>query len=215
MPRYKKVIFDLDGTLIDSAPGIHESVKHTLESMNRPCLCDEDLRIFVGAPLYDAFLNIVKMDENEATEAVIIFRNHYSEKSVYIFKIYDGILELIESLFQKGIKLCIASNKPTVLIKKILKYLQIDCFFETVCGSEPSSKETKIEILKKAIAEEKECILIGDRVFDIEAAQHNGIDSIGVLYGYGSQEEFSEADYVCKDVNEIKEILLKQKLATA
>lgn len=207
--KYDRVIFDVDGTLVDSKIGIFGGVKCVLKEMNLPEIDDSILNKFIGTPLLNAFIDLIGLDEENAKEAVKIFRKNYSETFVLEFGLFDGMVDLIKELKEKGATVCIASSKPTVFIHRIIEKLGIaDCFTVVSGTGLDKNNEGKKDILKRALVDGEKAVIVGDRIFDVKSAKDNGIDCIGVLYGYGAEEEFEGAVAKCRDVKELRDFLL-------
>ena len=196
--KYKNILFDLDGTLTDSKPGIVKGVQYAL----RCCGIDEPdldkLTSFVGPPLYKSFMSYLDCSEEDAKEVVECYREYYAETGLYENALYEGIDVLLYNLREKGYKIILASSKPRIFVKRVLSFFRIMRYFDIVEGSELDGKNTdKAEliahILEKWNLKAEECVMIGDRMHDIQGAKANGMDSIAVGYGYGTQDELSGA----------------------
>ncbi len=209
--KYKNIIFDLDGTLTDSKPGIVKGVQYALRcyGVDEPDL--DKLTSFVGPPLYKSFMDYLGCSEEEAKEAVECYREYYAETGLYENALYDGVEGLLYALKEKGYRLLIASSKPRIYVKRILSFFRILRYFDIVEGSELDSKRTdKAEllgyVLDKWNLKAEECVMIGDRKHDVLGARANGMDSIAVGYGYGSEDELSKAGptYFFSTIEELK-----------
>jgi len=192
-----KLLFDLDGTLIDSSAGIYASLNYAMKEMNRKPLSQKTLKSFIGPPLMDSFINI-GMSEDEAKEAVDHYRTLYKEKGMYQVTSYDGIKEVLTQL-TKRYELFVATSKPEFFAIKIISHLGFNQFFQDIYGADlkgvRSDKKAVIHDVLKAekIEDLSSVIMIGDRAHDIIGAKENGIESIGVLYGFGDKEELEKA----------------------
>lgn len=211
----KYILFDLDGTITDSAPGITNSVRHTLTYYGME---ENDLAVlnkFVGPPLISSFKNIYGFSQEKAEEAVRYYREYYSVKGIFESVLYDGIKELLEVLSKTDKKVILATAKPEPYTKRILEYFGLLQYFDFVAGSTfDGTRAEKDEIITYAlntlsITDTKECVMIGDRCYDIDGAHVNEMEAVGVLYGYGSSEELSgsKADYLVNSVSELKTLL--------
>lgn len=209
--KYKNILFDLDGTLTDSKPGIVKGVQYAL----RCCGIDEPdldkLTSFVGPPLYKSFMNYLECSEEDAKEVVECYREYYAETGLYENALYEGIDALLYHLKEKGYKIILASSKPRIYVKRILSYFRIMRYFDIVEGSELDGKNTDkgeliAHILEKWNLKPEECVMIGDRKHDVQGAKANGMDSIAVGYGYGNQDELSKAGptYFFSTIEELK-----------
>ena len=213
--KYKNIIFDLDGTVTDSKPGIVKGVQYALHcyGIDEPDL--DKLTSFVGPPLYKSFMNYLGCPEDEAKEVVECYREYYAETGLYENALYDGIEALLYALKEKGRRLLIASSKPRLYVKRILSYFRVMRYFDIVEGSELDSKRTdKAELLSYVLdkwnLKAEECVMVGDREHDVLGAKANGMDSIAVGYGYGSEDELSKAGptYFFPTIEELKKFFL-------
>ena len=194
------ILFDLDGTITESGPGIIRSVQYALEKLGRPEENPEMLRAFVGPPLIDGFMDYAGLDRDTAEKAVTLYRERYSTKGIFEVSLYPGIKEMLRELEERGMRLAVASSKPDVFVKQILDHCEIDGFFESVTGSSLTENDAgKPHIITKALDRlsmldrKSEVIMVGDRKYDILGAHAVGILSIGVTYGYGTREELLSA----------------------
>lgn len=200
------VLFDLDGTLADSCPGITNSVKYALKKLGYPVPSEERLREFIGPPLFDEFVRL-GLDEETARKAVSAYREYYPQNGIFECALIDGAEKLLAELKRQGKNVCLATSKPQVFAQRILEHFGIDKYFDLIGGATMDGKiSTKIQVLRSVLsqtgADPKDCVLIGDRCFDIDGAHEAGIKCIAVLVGYGSREEFLEhnADYICSSL---------------
>lgn len=196
---YSHLLFDLDGTLIDSKRGIFNAVHYTLDSMgipreNRPA----DLNPFIGPPLRESFRNLFNFSTDVAEAATIKYREYYGEKGLFEFDIFQGIPEVIKKLADKGFKLCVVTSKAELYAKLIIESTPFGKYFQTTSGCEiDGRRSTKQELIsytleKLNIQPSKKILMIGDRYHDIRGAKETGISSAAILYGYGSREELTE-----------------------
>jgi phosphoglycolate phosphatase len=185
--NYSTILFDLDGTLSDPKLGITKSVQYALSKYNIIEADLDKLEPFIGPPLANSFVEIYSFSKYEAKKAVEYYREYFIDQGMY-----DN--ELLENLINQQRILMVATSKPTIFAEKILSYFNIDHYFDFVCGSNlDGTMSDKTEIIKyildKKNIEKSSTVMIGDRKHDIIGAHNNGIDSIGVAYGYGSEEE--------------------------
>ncbi len=213
MKHYPYMFFDLDGTLVQSEFGIFESANYALVQMGREPRDNAFLKKIIGPPLFYSFHTFFDMTEEDAEQAVKHYRDHYTRIGVYKSPLFEGVKETLEAIKNAGSTLLVVTGKPTALAKTVLSENKIDIFFSEVIGPDPKEKTpTKEGLIKRAMATQNltddnlsEIIMVGDRCFDIEGAVKVGIDSAGVLYGYGNREEFEEAGatYIIKKLNEL------------
>lgn len=215
--KYKYILFDLDGTLTDPYEGITNSVRHALHKLSRPIPGGDVLASFIGPPLYDSFSKL-GCDDEEAKHAIELYREYFSTFGIYENRPYDGIKNLLSDLKNKGAHCLVATSKPEVFAQRILNYFNLQEYFEVVAGPELNQPhfEKKDSILKALGAakvstdEYGSCIMVGDRNYDIIGAHECRIRAVGVLWGYGSKDEFKEsgADFIAKDIKKLRRILL-------
>ena len=209
----KVILFDLDGTLTDSAPGITACVQYALEKMGKPEENAEDLRCFVGPPLKDQFMSYAGFTEEEATEAVRYYRERYTKSGMYENSLYPGVEELLAFLKDRGCVLAVASSKPEQFVRQILEHFHLTGYFREIVGAGMDEKRTtKAEVIEEALkrldmtSSRQDVVMVGDRSYDIVGAHECGIQCIGVGYGYGSMEELIKAGvtYVADSVEELE-----------
>ncbi|MGX9758244.1 HAD family hydrolase [Clostridioides difficile] len=213
--NYEIVLFDLDGTLTDPKEGITKSIQYSLKSFGIEEELD-NLKQFIGPPLHATFKDYYKFEDEKATEAVEKYREYFSDRGIFENKIYEDIKETLKILYENGKTLLLATSKPTVFAETILKYFDIDRYFKYIAGSNlDGTRVNKNEVIEYVLdlcdaTDKDKVIMIGDRKYDIIGANKIGVDSIGVLYGYGSFDEISKSNptYIVENVKSIKDILL-------
>ncbi len=195
MKDYKYILFDLDGTIIDSKEGIFNCVRYTFEKMGWPLPPEEVMIKFIGPPLYKSFGAIgAGKTTLETMKAVEIYREIYNRKGAFECSLYDGIEELICALKANGKKVIVATAKSQRGAEAALKHHKIFELFDFVSGApEDKSRNEKEEIIAYIVKElnidPNEAVMIGDRYYDAVGAKLNNMDCIGVRYGYGTDEE--------------------------
>lgn len=199
--KYPYVLFDLDGTLTDPAEGITKSVEHALSYYGISVADRRELYPFIGPPLTDSFINYYGFDSATAVEAVEHYREHFAVKGLFENEVYDGVEEMLRYLAGSGRKILLATSKPAVFARQILSHFGLNGYFTFVSGSElDGTRVDKSEVIAYALesvdAAAKDCIMIGDRVFDAEGAKSFGMDFAAALYGYGSADEFENSGAV-------------------
>ncbi len=213
------ILFDLDGTLSDPKIGITTSVAYALEKFDIKVDDLDDLSTFIGPPLLNSFIEFYDLSDSQAERAISYYRERFSTVGLYENIIYDGVKEMLEKLKQQNKQLIVATSKPTVFAVKILSYFQILEYFTFVAGSElDGSRSNKADVISYALNENKiddlsDVVMVGDRKHDIIGAKTIGIKSIGVLYGYGNEEELSSAgsDIIVSNVAELTQCLLEDR----
>lgn len=211
--KYKYILFDLDGTLTDPKEGITKSVQYALKKFN---ILIDDLDLlekFIGPPLKDAFIEYYDFSEEQSFQAIEYFREYFKEKGMLQNKVYEHMEHLLIKLKELGLILIVATSKPTVFAKQILEHFNLDIYFDFIIGSNlDGTRSKKGQIISYIIdncniTNVKEVLMVGDRKHDIIGAEENNVDSIGVIYGYGSIEELinANATYIVENVMNIFE----------
>lgn len=203
--NYTLYIFDLDGTLIDTSPGILKTVRYTLEFFNKTIPDAETVKKFIGPPLKTSFTSYLEITEDEAEEMVKTFRQEYMKNELLNANLYDGVVSLCQKLQTNGIKLAIATNKPEQFAKKLVKHFRLDEFIPVVCGADMEGALKKTDLIKRAmelsgITDIEKVVMVGDTDGDAMAAKECGVDFIGVTYGFG-QWQLSPCRNTLKLVN--------------
>lgn len=216
MKKYSTVLFDLDGTIIDSGEGVTNSVAYALERLGIAVNDKSTLKRFIGPPLIYSFMTFYGFDREKALLAIEYYREYYQDKGIFEGYIYNGVEALLSDLKQKGKRIILATSKPEVFAKRILERAGIIKYFDFVGGAtlDETTRNTKIDVLEYVIKEANidtvdDVIMIGDRFYDIEGAHNFGIDCIAVLYGYGARDEFEKygAEYIFETPEQISEFL--------
>ena len=189
----KYILFDLDGTLTNPKEGITKCVQYALKHFGIERECDE-LISFIGPPLKEKFIEYASLSEEDGVKAVEIYRERFAPIGIFENEIYDGIIYLLEELKKQGKTLAIATSKPTVYAEKIAEKYGIMPYLSCLVGSELDGRHTdKAEVVEIAMrklgASSKNTIMVGDREHDVIGARKNGIECIGVGYGYGGEDE--------------------------
>lgn len=214
MAGYQYYFFDLDGTLVDSEKGITNSIKCVLEKYHIKDYDMETLRKFIGPPLGESFQKYFGFSERDTERLVQCYREYYTAGGMYEAEIYDGIEELLKNLKEKGRILAVATSKPETFARQILERFGLAGYFDCIAGALlDGSRENKSDVIAYALSEcgvqeKAQAVMVGDREHDIFGAKRNGLDSIGVLFGFGSRRELEEAgaDYIAETPDEIIKI---------
>lgn len=209
------LFFDLDGTLTDPGEGITKSVRYALKAFGIEAEDLDKLCCFIGPPLKDSFMEYYGFSEEDARKAVNIYREYFTDKGLYENKVYEGVGEVLQSLLHAGKKLYVASSKPEVFVRQILKYFELDSCFTFMGGADMGEIRVKKADVIRYVLEKNEItdwdkvVMIGDRKHDILGAKEVGIASIGVLYGYGSKQELEDAgaDELAETIFELQNLL--------
>ncbi len=218
MNKYNIILFDLDGTITDSKPGIIKSIQYALSNLN---IIEEDidkLQVFIGPPLRESFIKHYNLNGDSAKDAHHYYREYYKDKGLFENELYDGIEELLQKLKSKNKKMFIATSKPTIFAKKVIEYFNIEKYFDMIVGSNLDGTMTnKADVIKFILdrignVPPNEIVMVGDREYDIIGAANNSIDSIGVKYGYALDTELESVNptYLVKDIDELTQLLLDE-----
>ena len=214
--NYKYILFDLDGTLTDPKLGITKSVAYALKSYGIQVDDLDSLLKFIGPPLQESFVKYYGFSEEQGAEAVEKYREYFKPYGIYENKVYDGVENMLTELVKCGKKVILATSKPTVFANVILEYFHLDKYFTCAVGSElDGSRVKKGEVITEAlrqagVTDKSLAVMIGDREHDILGAKENGIDSIGVLYGYGdrAEHEAAGAGMIVESVEQLLQLLI-------
>jgi phosphoglycolate phosphatase len=201
---YQYIIFDLDGTLIKSEEGLYDSITYALEKSGVDPGDRKDMKRMIGPVLWESFQKFYNMSAEEADKANAYFVEAYEREGIYNVSLYDGVPQMLETLRNAGRILLVVTAKPRDMAEIVLHHTGIDQYFQAVIGPARGNKKTdKGSLLRKALSfladtetnhfQKEQAIMVGDRMFDIEGAGEAGIDSIGVLYGYGDRKEIVQA----------------------
>lgn len=188
--KYQTVVWDLDGTLSDSAPGILFSVRYALDRMGFPTPEEKVLRLFLGPPLAASFTAHCGMTQAQAKQAAGFYRECYLGGQWMNNRLYPGIFRLLTALKRQGAYLAVATGKPRSTAENVLRFFGILPLFDKVVG--PADGELyarKEEAIAEAIQGRDNAVMVGDRTMDFEGASRVGIPCIAAGYGYGSKEE--------------------------
>ncbi len=224
----RAVLFDWDGTVADTRPGIFNSVRGIFNSVryaigqygiaDRP---DDELRYFIGPPLYDGFEHVFGVSPELANELTDTYRVYYRDKGIFECNVYDGVGDLLRELHDAGVKTAVVSSKPKEFLDRLVEHFGLAEHLDAVVGpaidNHNSNKTVLVnQALKELMLLPSTVAMIGDRHFDMEGAKAAGVNAVGVLYGYGTEEELcaAGADAVCEQVADLRGFLL-QHCATA
>ncbi|MGN0292766.1 MAG: HAD family hydrolase [Lachnospiraceae bacterium] len=199
--KYQVVLFDLDGTVTDSGPGIMNSVQYALGRFGISNPDRAVLRRFVGPPLNDSFERFYGFTPEEAGKAVQYYREYYSAGGIFENAVYDGMEDTLRQLKAAGCRVYLATSKPQVFSEQILEHFGLTSCFDGIVGSFlDGTRVDKAEVVAEALRQagitpenRSSAVMVGDREYDIIGAHSHGIDAVGVLFGYGSREELEMA----------------------
>lgn len=195
----KAVLFDLDGTLLDTSEGIMDSVRYTITQLGCEPLPIETILKFVGPPIQSSLINNIGLTPKEAQKGANIFRNYYKNYALLKASLYPDIKELLVELKKRGIKIGVATYKREDYAIEILKYFGIADFCNVIHGADNENKLTKADIIEMCINEMKEdksrILLVGDTEHDAKGAQDSNIGFIAVTWGFGYKSHNNKIGY--------------------
>ncbi len=212
---YDIVLFDLDGTLTDPGEGITNSVAYALKKFNIIVEDRTELYNFIGPPLIDSFMKYYGMNYDDGLKAVEYYREYFSVTGIFENKVFEGIAEMLDKIKKSGRKIALATSKPEQYAVRILEHFNLSQYFDFVGAAtmdETRSKKADViayTLKKLNVTDKSKVVMIGDRHHDIDGANQNCLDSIGVLIGYGDREELETAGatYIAETVNDIIKFL--------
>jgi phosphoglycolate phosphatase len=193
------ILFDLDGTLTDSGPGIVEGLRYALDAMDITHPDDATIRTFLGPPLMVTFRDHFGMDDDQIEEGIRLYREHYNDTGLFNNIVFDGIPELLATLQAGGYTLATATSKPTETATRILEHFDLAKHFTFIGGATmDSSRSLKADVIAHTLESVDakafdDIHMVGDRGHDVIGARAHGIETIGVTWGYGSPEELTQA----------------------
>lgn len=216
--RPKYIVFDFDGTIIQSEEGILACVKYALNEMGFEQPDAQELFKFIGPPIHAAFRDICGMNDEEAEKAVQLYRKRYSAIGLFESRVYAGIAPLLRGLKADGRYLAVASTKPDAFVKRIAEHFRLSEYFDCVLGADMGNHSSdKRNLIRAALPENAnpdEVCMVGDRCYDIDAGRALGFHTIAVEYGYGSREEFirCHAEQIAETVSDLGKMLASPAL---
>lgn len=214
--NWSSILFDLDGTILDSAPGIVQSLVDTFTYLGLPVPPEAELIHYVGPPLLDSLRNRAGLSEEDAQEALQVYRRDFRKNGAFDSAVFPGILGLLESLTAANIPLAIATSKPEAQAHRILAHFNLSRFFTVIAGAtEDETRATKAAIVGHALSEldaaghdTSQTVMVGDRIYDVEGAAAFDVPSIIVEWGYGSPEEAKGAMATVYSTDRLRKLLL-------
>lgn len=209
--KKKYVLFDLDGTLTDSQDGIMNAIEYALEYYGIQVKERDSLRPFLGPPLSESMQKYCGFDRVKAVEAVEKFREYYNTRGKFENKVYPGVESMLKAVQETGCRLYVATSKPEEIAREILEHFGLAGYFDYIGGAtSDDSRVKKSDVVryvmdKAGIDRADEAVMVGDRKHDIVGAKENGLEAVGVLYGYGDRQELEAAgaDYLAEQAEEI------------
>ena len=199
MSPIHSVLLDLDGTLIDSRPGIAASTLAALRSLGHTPDDTLDVTAFIGPPLQDMLRVLLQAHgDDRVDDAVAAYRQHYGDTGLFDCALYPGIRDALQAMHDAGLRIYLATSKREMFARRILEHLALASYFRAIHGSVPSGAlDHKPELLAHILAERNiaapDSLMVGDRRHDVAGAHAVRMRSLGVLWGYGSRDELEAA----------------------
>lgn len=214
---YQNILFDLDGTLTDPAEGITNSVMYALKKYGITVSDRRELYCFIGPPLLTSFCGLYGFSEAEGLQAVAFYREYFRETGIFENRVYDGTVPMLSALKNAGKRLILATSKPEEFALRILEHFDLLPFFDTVAGATMDGRigekgdVIRYALEKAGVTDKASTVMVGDRLHDMIGAKQNGLDAIGVLYGFGDEKELREngATHIAKTAADVLKICLE------
>lgn len=197
--RKPYVLFDLDGTLTDSQDGILNSIEYMLASYGICAESWEALRPWLGPPLKESLMKYYQFPEKKALEGVDKYREYFDRQGIFENQVYPGVVSMLEALTASGHKLYLATSKPEIAARRVMEHFDLARYFTFIGGAtQDDSRVRKADVIRyvmetAGITDVSQAVMVGDREHDVYGAKEHGLETIGVLYGYGSREELTGA----------------------
>ena len=215
MRPYDVVLWDLDGTIMDSAPGIYQSFEHTFATLGLDTPSREELRKFLGPPLRSTFGEMLGFSDADTRRAIEIYREHYHSVGAFAGEPYPGVIDLVVESRSDGVLSGLATSKAETAARLVTTHFGLDNLFDIYgCATDDDVRKTKSDVLEFVLTElgdlgahRDRIVLIGDRIHDVEGAVEFGIDCVLVEWGYGNADEFAEAHASVATVDELRSFL--------
>jgi len=213
---YSCILFDLDGTIVDSAPGITATLAYMFEQLGLPIPTPSELLKYVGPPLLDSFRDYAGFDAEQSAEALAIYREKYLNVGAYDATQYPGVGLVLKAIHESPIPMSLATSKPETPATLILEHFNLARYFDVITGaSEDEVRSAKKDVVAEALirlaamgADISRPVLVGDREHDVQGAAANNVPTIFVEWGYGSPAEQVGSVAVVKTPEELQGLLL-------
>ncbi|CAN5172408.1 HAD family hydrolase [soil metagenome] len=216
MPEFSCILFDLDGTIVDSAPGITATLAYTFEKLGLPIPSPAELVAYVGPPILDSFRDRAGFTLEQAHDALNIYRPQYLKTGVFNASVYQGVPEILRSIHEHDIPLSLATSKPETPATLILEHYDLLKYFDVITGaSDDEVRSAKADVVEEALkrltdfgADISKPVMVGDRHHDVEGAAAHGVPTIFVRWGYGSPAEEVGTIGVASTAADLRTLLL-------
>jgi len=213
---FTAILFDLDGTIVDSAPGITASLAWTLEQLGLPIPSPAELLEWVGPPILDSFRDRLGMTTEQAAAALKVYRPHYIAHGALDSPVYPGVAAVLQAISGSGVALSLATSKPESLARSILEAHGLAGYFDVITGaSEDELRRAKADVVAEALRrltagglDISHPVMVGDRHYDVLGAAENGVPTIFVGWGYGGIAEQVGTIAVAADAPALQNLLL-------
>lgn len=215
--RYNTILFDFDGTVMDSAPGILNCAKKTMDRFGLPHPSPEQLRRFIGPPIRVSLREVCGLHAGQLEDATAYYRAQYAKSGIFEAEVYAGMVPLLEALRKAGARLAIASIKNEITVKQTVEHFKLTRYFDAVCGADGSPDTTgKAEIIRTAVEKtgstNGHCVLVGDSPYDAVGAEEAGVDFCAAMWGFGFVDENEAKTYphvlIARDIPSLGAFLL-------
>lgn len=212
---YTAVLFDLDGTIADSAPGITATLAYTFETLGLPVPTPAELLEWVGPPILDSFRDLAGFDPEQSQRALAVYRERYLSTGVFDASIYPGVPEVLKAIHDAHLPLSLATSKPETPATLVLEHFELAQYFDEITGaSDDEVRSAKADVVAEALRRLRaegfdlsRPVLIGDRIHDVEGAAEHDVPTIFVGWGYGAPEEQAGAVAVVDSPAELLPLL--------
>ena len=189
MSKYEIAVFDVDGTLLDTTEGVVAAVKETIQTLGLPMLTQEELLTFIGPPIHDSCQRYYALEGEALLDFANTFRNLYKDKYLFGATPYEGIYDMMDALYNKGIKIAVATYKRQDYAEAILKHFHFDRYSNILYGADFDNKLKKVDIIKKCMddlgtTDYHKAVMIGDSAHDANGAKQLGVPFLAVTYGF-------------------------------
>jgi phosphoglycolate phosphatase len=216
VPEFSCILFDLDGTIVDSAPGITATLAYTFEQLGLPIPTPTELVAYVGPPILDSFRDLAGFTPEQSQRALDIYRRQYLESGVFDATVYPGIADLLRRIHESDLPLSLATSKPETPATLILEHYELLPYFDIITGaSDDEVRSAKADVVEEALrrlrmqgADTSRPVMVGDRSHDVHGAAAHDVPTIFVRWGYGSPAEEVGTVGVADDAAELGRLLL-------